>query len=116
MPESAFGQPQISVNGRSLTPAEIGTVVAGLNAIGRIANEREATASAPTFTGRDAQIEQHRRLAVELRELILGEELRSSSKLGDSNQRALKQHVTRMLPEAGNRRAVRCRCVAHRMG
>lgn len=82
MNERVSRQPRIVVNGRELTPEQIGTVVAGLNAIGSIANALDEAGSAGDVTDlRDAKIKQHRSRVNELRSLILQDAAAPSSEV-----------------------------------
>jgi hypothetical protein len=80
MNESVSQEPRIVVNGRTLTPEDVGTVLAGLNALGNITKVLDETAAAGLEDDhRGAEIKEHRERLTELRSLILGKPLTAAS-------------------------------------
>jgi len=70
---SELKQPQIIINGRVLTPEQVGTLVAGLDALTNIASALdEARGESPVTDLREARMKKEQPRAAELRSIILG--------------------------------------------
>jgi len=72
MNEPIRQQPRIVINGRTLTPEEVGAVVSGLASIARIADTLDEAGGGPVTDLRDARIKKHQAPARALQAEILG--------------------------------------------